>query len=575
MSSPITIRFVKLALFLLLIFVAQTSLAATLSVSPNTAVYTAGQTFTARVVVNTAGQKINAAEGTLSFKPTELSVIRVTKGSVFNLWTSEPSFSNTAGTISFSGGTPTGYSGSSGTVLSITFRVKGAGNPRVTFKNGAVLAADGRGTNVLTSMNGASYTITAAEVIPEPETIEYIAPANTPAQPKITSSTHPDPTGWYATTTAQLSWVLPKDATAVRTLLDENSGSIPTKVYDSPISSITINDLDQGVQYFHLQFKNKDGWGKVAHYRLAVDTQKPDSFTLSLPDNADLNNPKQTVQLEVSDATSEVKKYLVQIDGGEAYEFVDEDTTKVLKLPALEPGRHTVIVEAFDAADNSIISTLAFEILSFDRPKFTEYPNELSQEVIPVIKGMTRPNAEVRISVTKIGEDTQEYVVKSSETGEFVYIPNNKFSLGVYELTAVAIDQYGAQSEVSDPVRIAVQEPGYIRIGSLALSILSVFVPLFALFVLFFIGFWFLWRRLRVMRSGVTKETKEALQILKKEFDALHSVVANQSKELAETRKTKKLTKAESHLISTIETALLEAQKKVQKEITDVEDIVD
>ena len=85
--------------------------AATLSVSPGTGVYTAGQTFTVRVVVNTAGANINAAEGTLSFKPEELSVVSVAKGSIFNLWTADPSFSNSAGTVTFSGGTPTGYTG--------------------------------------------------------------------------------------------------------------------------------------------------------------------------------------------------------------------------------------------------------------------------------------------------------------------------------------------------------------------------------------------------------------------------------------------------------------------------------
>ncbi|MEZ4200072.1 MAG: hypothetical protein R3B69_00480 [Candidatus Paceibacterota bacterium] len=36
--------------------------AATLSLSPGTGVYTAGGTFTARVVVNTAGESVNAAE---------------------------------------------------------------------------------------------------------------------------------------------------------------------------------------------------------------------------------------------------------------------------------------------------------------------------------------------------------------------------------------------------------------------------------------------------------------------------------------------------------------------------------
>ena len=74
--------------------------AATLRLSPATGGYTAGSTFTVQVVINTEGAGVNAAEGTLSFNPSELSVVSVSRGaSIFNLWTQEPSFSNGAGTI--------------------------------------------------------------------------------------------------------------------------------------------------------------------------------------------------------------------------------------------------------------------------------------------------------------------------------------------------------------------------------------------------------------------------------------------------------------------------------------------
>src|SRR6056297_540052 len=148
-----------------------TAWAASLTFTPSTGVYTAGDVFTTRVVVNTAGAAINAAEATISFDPSELSIVNVQKGNTFTLWAVEPSFSNTAGTITFGGGSPQGYTGSAGTVLTITWRSKAAGTTRVTFANGSVLAADGRGTNVLQNMNGGSYTIATAAVQPEPETI--------------------------------------------------------------------------------------------------------------------------------------------------------------------------------------------------------------------------------------------------------------------------------------------------------------------------------------------------------------------------------------------------------------------
>lgn len=576
-QQPFTIiaTFTKVLLVLMLLLCASSVYAATLSLNPSTGVYTAGSTFTARVVVNTNGDTINAADGTLSFNPKEITVVSVSKGSIFNLWTAEPAYSNSNGTITFSGGSPTGYKGNGGTVISITFKANAAGSPRVSFTSGSVLAADGRGTNVLTNMNGGSYTVAAAGATPEPEEIEYVAPANTPAAPKISSATHPDSSKWYTAKNAELSWELPSGITGVRTLLDESPSSVPTKVYDEPMRSITLSDLEEGVSYFHIQLRNSDGWGRVAHYRLGVDNEKPTRFDITLGENADLSNPIQSLHFATEDAASKVKRFLIQLDGKEPYEFIDETGSSTHTLPSLEPGHHTVIIEAFDEANNSIISTFSFSILAFDKPQFIEYPSEINEEVIPVIKGITRPNATVKVTLTKMGATPQEYEVKSTEGGEFVFIPEGRLTQGVYELTAVAIDQYGAQSDVSDAIKIAVQEPGFIRLGGFLVSVLSVIVPLVALTILLVAGTWFLLLRLRLLKRGVDKETKEALAILSSEFASLEGELLHQKEILESARKTKKLTKAESDLINTLSLALANSKKKVAKEIGDVEDLVD
>lgn len=583
LNQKITLFVFKAALVAALLFAGIYAHAATLSLSPGTGVYTAGSTFTAKVVVNTSGASINAADGTLSFNPKEITVVGVTKGSIFNLWTAEPSYSNSNGTITFSGGSPTGYTGSGGTVVSITFKANAAGSPKVSFSKGSVLAADGKGTNVLTTMNGGSFTIAAAGVSPEPETIEYeyVPPANTPGAPVIESATHPDSTKWYNIKNAHLSWSLPSGVTSVRTLLDDKAGSIPTKVYDSPIREIDIEALDEGVSYFHIQFRNADGWGKVAHYRLAVDTEKPSKFDLSLAPNADLSNPVQTLHFATEDTGSEVKRFLVQLDGADPFEYIDQTGSSTMQLPSLEPGHHTVIVEAFDGANNSIISTFSFSVLAFDKPQFTEYPSEINEQVIPVIKGITRPNSKVKVTITQTGlgvssqSATKEYEVQSSEGGEFVFIPDGRLTLGVYELTAVAVDQYGAQSDPSDAIRIAVQQPGYIQLGAFMVSVLSVIVPLVALSAFLILGTWFLLFRLRSLKRGVGRETKEALSILASEFEKLQAEINGQKVQMEDARKTKKLTKAEAELIDTLRSALKDAQKRVEKEIEDVEDLVD
>lgn len=574
MSNRITsyLTLLKILILGVILFTCATlAEAASLSLSPSTGVYQANSTFSVRVLVNTQGQSINAADASLSFNPRELSVVSVTRsGSIFNLWVAEPSFSNSAGTVSFSGGLPSGYTGSAGNVMTVTFRATGSGPAKVNFASGSVLANDGRGTNVLTSMSGGTYTIQASSAAPEPEVIEYVAPANTPGAPVIQSSTHPDPEGWSNKTTAELSWTLPSGITGVRTLLDESPSSVPTKVYDTLITSITLEDLPQGESYFHLQFRNEDGWGRVTNYRLAVDTERPTSLRVFQSEDTDYTNPEQTLEIEVFDELSQVLNFKVKIDNNEPFDFVSEGGSTTIPLPTLDPGYHTVIVEAFDEAGNSIIESYSFTILAFDRPRFTEYPTEINEEVIPVIKGETRPNSTVKVYLRRVGSEPVEYEVESGADGIFNFVPDGTFTQGVYEIYAKAIDSFGAISEESERIKIAVQQPGYVRIGTFAVSILSIVIPLLALLILGGFGLWYLFMYLARFRSSVRKESTEALDILHREFSNLQNTLRSQESQLQDSRRGKKLTKAESEMIEAIDKALQSSQVAVEKEIMDV-----
>jgi hypothetical protein len=565
--------YVHLALVALLwILSSSIAQAATMQISPSTGVYQAGATFTVDVQVRPNGKPINAAEGTIKFNPNELSVVSVNRSSsIFNLWIAEPSFSNSAGTITYSGGVPSGYTGTVGRVLSVTFRTKGAGAPRLSFTTGSVLANDGRGTNVLTAMNGGTYTVSAATTAPTPEVIiEYVPAANTPAAPRVESATHPDPESWYNTTTAELTWALPADITAVRTLLNGSPSSVPTKVYETPIRSISLPDLEEGVSYFHIQFRNSDGWGTVRHYRLAVDTVSPTDLKITRATTSDATNPAQALTFSSIEENSGIARYLIKIDSDEPYEYVPPVGVATHLLAALDPGYHTVIVEAFDAAGNSVIGTYSFTIDAFDRPVFIDVPTDMSANVVPVITGTTRPNAAVQVFFNRVGSEPNVYEVLSNEDGVFTFIPDGTLYSGVYEMTARATDQFGAQSDISEVYRIAVQEPGYIRIGSQVVNAMSVIVPLILLALLLVFGVWYMLFVYRRFKGVVKTESYEALSILQREFTSLHETVAQQRELLIGSRKTKKLTKAEAETLTEFGQALERSQQAVEKEIQDV-----
>ncbi len=73
---------------------------ASLYFSPSSGKKVVGDTFAVAVRVNTAGNSINAAEGSVVFAPDKIQVVSVSKtGSIFSLWATEPTFSNADGTV--------------------------------------------------------------------------------------------------------------------------------------------------------------------------------------------------------------------------------------------------------------------------------------------------------------------------------------------------------------------------------------------------------------------------------------------------------------------------------------------
>lgn len=142
-------------------------------VSPERGSYTVGQTFEMKVYADTGGALVNAAEGELSFNTDALEVQNIsTDGSVLESWSSQPEFSNTEGTIHFAGWTKNNYSGVSGLLITVTFKAlkSAVGNARLAA--GAILAADGQETNIITSMRSGVFTIAAEEAKPSPATMD-------------------------------------------------------------------------------------------------------------------------------------------------------------------------------------------------------------------------------------------------------------------------------------------------------------------------------------------------------------------------------------------------------------------
>ena len=491
-------QYLALAVFVLLFclfLLPQAATAASLFLFPPSGTYQVGNDFTVSLRVATGNSSINAAEGTLIFNPAEARVVSISKsGSVFNLWTSDPSFSNSAGTVTFSGGTTTSYSGDSGTILSVTFVSKASAVSQMSFSAGSVLAADGKGTNILANMNGGSYTFQPAIVIPAPSKTpgEVEQPAanpnsGTPYAPVVTSTTHPDPDVWYANNSPTFAWSVPAGITTVRARIDQKPFSSPDKNSPADTGTMAFNGLDDGISYFHIQFQNSAGWGAILHRKVMIDTKPPLPFGIAVDNGNDPTSPTPTLEFSANDATSGISGYEVKIGDQPAFRLAPQDMKNgSYQVPAQAPGTQTVIVKAFDMAQNATIATTEIIIQPLEAPLIDPLPITMRDGDLLTIKGTTKyQQAKVKVFAAKEGEEAMEQDAIIGPNGNWVAVCPKSLTKGAYQVWAQVQDARGAQSLGSPKITLAVQPLAVVRIGSVIVDYFSAIMTLIGIIVIF------------------------------------------------------------------------------------------
>lgn len=333
--------------------------------------FAVGDTFNVDVKIESTDVGINAAQATITFPKDVVQVTAVDRStSAFDFWLQGPSFSNDTGQVSFIGGSQSGIAGKALEILRISFKVKGAGAVSIIFTDGAVTASDGSGTNVLSAMNGLQLTsITtqtpttikppAAVVAPPVQIVRPpVAAKGLPTKPSITIPLYPDPSAWYQDVTKFIAqWDLPRDVTDVATAVDKQPAFDPA-VSEGLFDNQTFSPLTDGISYLHVRYKNSAGWGPTAHYRLAIDSAPPLSFSIVSPEGFTTANVAPTILYGTKDQPSGIRNYRILINNVLA-------TTTTLTSYTLSPqptGKQVVVVQAVDLAGNVAESRVTFNI---------------------------------------------------------------------------------------------------------------------------------------------------------------------------------------------------------------------
>src|SRR3989344_2199055 len=348
--------FLFFSLFIFSFFGVRAADAATLYFSPSSGNFSVGNVFTVNVLVNTENADINNAETTVNFPSGLLEIISISKsGSIFSLWVEEPSFSNSAGTLSLNGGLPTpGFKGASGKVISATFRVKKAGSASLIFSSAAIRANDGYGTDIFRAGTQAQFNLISGEPSPPPK--KDISTEKILEALQISSSTHPVQDKWYSNNDPVFQFKIPSDARELNLVLSRNEKSTPQIKYAPPISEKILEDLEEGVWYLHANYRGRSGLSQTIKYKFQIDTGLPENIEVVRADTQDTTNPNPKFDLRAADSLSSIDHYEAKVDNGE-WTRLSIDDSGYYPLPSQTPGKKQLIIRAYDQAGNYIESS--------------------------------------------------------------------------------------------------------------------------------------------------------------------------------------------------------------------------
>jgi hypothetical protein len=500
--------FIGLGFFLAFSFFASGTLAhaATMYLVPSTQSVGVGQEFTVDVKIDTndASTSINAAQATIQFPIGILDAVSVnTQSSALGFWLTGPTISNNNGTIQFIGGAIKGIAGSSLEVIQVTFKATGIGSANIAITNAATTAADGKGTNVLAGVQGASVAVeTSVLTVPEfgdttsteePAQVNRtaIAASGLPATPTLRVPLYPDQSRWYNQVGDTIVlWDVPADVTQVSASLSHAESN----VLGTPETTLSDGEdfgvLQDGIWYITVRFKNNIGWGPPAFYKISLDTVPPLPFDINI-ENAGTDNPSPTIQFETSDSLSGIAGYVISVDGAQ----VAETTSTTMTLPPQLPGTHALVVSADDLAGNSVQDSISFQILPLPTPQITFVEPSVPQGQFVFATGSGTPSSSVAIAVVDGDKrDVFDGTVPVEGDGQWNITVEVPLAIGTYFLSATTHDDRGAQSLASAPVAFTVRPASVISFGIIDLGWFEILI-IVILLVITGISVWS-WRNL-------------------------------------------------------------------------------
>ena len=318
----------------------------TLRIQPESGVFSTDFERTVEVLVDTGDEYVNSVSVSLVFDPAIFSVEDIITETSFCSFFLEKIIDNKKGTVQFSCGLPNpGFSGNTGTVMSLRIKPKAVGTSTFVFTNETrVLANDGLGTDVLRFASNASYTIEPSKHKGDGSLVVF-------------SSTHPNSARWYATPTIDINWGFQNNMVYVYAL-DAIPDTIPSTKNQTTDNNITLTAPHDGVFYFHIATLRGAVVDTVTHFKIQIDTSPPSDVVVKA--SADSVAPGDLVRLEFTakDAMSGLQKVSYVSFGSGVFLPVGQQ----VYVPMTHIGIEDVVFRVYDQAGNYVEKQLRIRV---------------------------------------------------------------------------------------------------------------------------------------------------------------------------------------------------------------------
>ena len=180
------------------------------------------------------------------------------------------------------------------------------------------------------------------------------------AGPAVVSEEFPDSDLWYSSQSGMFTWEVPDDVEVIAVELATTSDREPLETFRPPITEFTVSEaeLNEGVQYLLLQFKEGDEWTEVTARPIKIDNTAPQSFAIVL-NRHETNGDWLNISFKAEDSLSGVAYYELYIDDEPPVTLSTAEAEEGYTLRDIEDQSYYVHVVAYDQAQNGTVSSLA------------------------------------------------------------------------------------------------------------------------------------------------------------------------------------------------------------------------